>query len=97
MEIIQERLRREYNTDTGELSNKEIYLKNKQDAAEQRKQKRRIERLEAEAKELERELEAVESEMMGDAATDYVRVAELDTRKNEIEERLLEIYEEIGV
>jgi metallo-beta-lactamase family protein len=34
--------------------------------------------------------------MMGEAATDYKRVAELDTRKNEIEERLLQIYEELG-
>ena len=79
------------------LSQKEQYLKNKQDAAEQRKQKRRVERLEAEVKKLEAELEEVEREMMGDAATDYIRVAELDARKNEIEERLLEIYEEIGV
>ena len=82
---------------SGELSNKEIYLQNKQNAAEQRKQKRRIERLESEARELECELDVIEKEMMGDAATDYKRVAELDNRKNEIEERLLEIYEEIGV
>ena len=82
---------------SGELSNKELYLQNKQNAAEQRKQKRRLERLEAESKELESELDFIEKEMMGDAATDYKRVAELDNRKNEIEERLLEIYEEIGV
>jgi len=44
---------------------------------------------------LEDELEAIETEMVGDAATDYVRLAELDTRKNAIEERLLELYEEI--
>ena len=43
----------------------------------------------------EAELSAVEEEMMGEAATDYLRVAALDARKNEIEERLLEIYEEI--
>ena len=35
--------------------------------------------------------------MSGDAAYDYVRLAELDKRKTEAEERLLEIYEEIGV
>ena len=44
-------------------------------------------------KRLEKELESVEQEMSGDAAYDYVRLSELDTRKNEIEERLLEIYE----
>ena len=77
--------------------NKEAYLKNKQNAAEERKQKRRRERLDAECRELESELEKIEEKMMGEAATDYVRVAELDTRKNEIEERLLEIYEEIDI
>ena len=49
----------------------------------------------AEAEKLEQELERIEEEMSGDAATDYVRLSELDTRKNEIEERLLELYEEI--
>ncbi|MBQ8140135.1 MAG: ABC-F family ATP-binding cassette domain-containing protein [Clostridia bacterium] len=78
-----------------ESSAKEIYLKNKQELAEQRKQKRRIERLEAEAKLLEDELEKIEAEMAADAATDYVRLSELDIQKNKLEERLLEIYEEI--
>ncbi len=103
-ELCYERERRAANNALGEetakkpeSSNKEQYLKNKQNAAEERKQKRRIERLEAEARELEAELDRVDAEMMGDAATDYVRVAELDTRKNEIEERLLEIYEEIEI
>ena len=76
---------------------KEQYLKNKQAAAEERKQKARVERLKKESERLENELEEIEKEMFGDAATDYVRAAELDTRKNEIEERLLEIYEEIGL
>ena len=77
------------------LSQKEQYLKNKQDAAEARKTQRRLERLQKEAEQLEAELDALEAEMSGEAATDYVRLAELDTKKNEIEERLLEIYEEI--
>jgi ATP-binding cassette subfamily F protein 3 len=103
-ELCRERERRapltsptEASAKTTESSNKEAYLKNKQNAAEERKQKRRRERLEAECRELESELEKIEEEMMGEAATDYVRVAELDTRKNEIEERLLEIYEEIDI
>ncbi len=78
-------------------SNKEAYLKNKQDAAEQRKHKKHLERLKAEAEKLEAELERIDTEMMGEAATDYLRVAELDTLKNEIEERLLEIYEETEI
>lgn len=84
-------------TPTGsfELSQKEQYLKNKQDAAEARKAQRRIERLQKEASEIEAELETIDKEMSGDAATDYIRLAELDQRKSSLEERLLEIYEEI--
>ena len=74
---------------------KEQYLKNKQAAADARKQQARLERLRKEAEKLEAELEAVEAEMNGDAATDYVRLSELDNRKNALEERLFEIYEEI--
>ncbi|MBR2353697.1 MAG: ABC-F family ATP-binding cassette domain-containing protein, partial [Clostridia bacterium] len=76
-------------------SQKEQYLKNKQAAADARRAQNRLERLRKEAEKLEAELEAVEEEMNGDAATDYVRLAELDTKKNALEERLLEIYEEI--
>ena len=54
-----------------------------------------VRRLIAEGKALEAELDEIEREMQSDTvATDYVRLSELDTRKNEIEERLLEIYEE---
>ena len=73
---------------------KEQYLKNKQEAAEARKKKNRLERLRVEAAKIEAELDALETEMQGEAATDYVRLAELDTKKNALEERLLEIYEE---
>ena len=76
---------------------KELYLQNKKQAAEERKAQNRKKRLGEEAERLEKELESVEQEMSGEAAYDYVRLSELDSRKNEIEERLLEIYEEIGV
>ncbi|MBR3879758.1 MAG: ABC-F family ATP-binding cassette domain-containing protein [Clostridia bacterium] len=77
------------------LSQKEQYLKNKQDAADARKKANKIKKLTAEMETLEAELTAIEAEMNGSAATDYKRVAELDLRKTEIEERLLEIYEEL--
>ena len=77
-------------------SAKEQYLKNKQAAADARKEKARIERLRRECAELEAELEKIEEELFGSAASDYVRAAELDARKNEVEERLMEIYEELG-
>ena len=74
---------------------KEIYLKNKQEAADARKAKSRLERLQKEAARLEGELAQIEEEMNGEAAYDYVRLSELDQKKNALEERLLEIYEEI--
>lgn len=74
-------------------SNKEQYLKNKQLAAEARKKKSQIERAKKECAEIEAELEAIEEELFGSAAADYVRAAELDKRKEELEEKLLELYE----
>ena len=82
-------------TEAQPSSQKEQYLRNKQEAAEARRAKNRLERLRKEAEKLEAELDEVEREMNGDAAYDYVRLSELDERRNAIEERLLEIYEEI--
>lgn len=94
----EERLRgTEVSTSAASVSSeKEQYLKAKQSASEQRKEQKRLERLKKEAEKLEAELEKVENELYGDAASNYERAAELDTLKNEIEERLMEIYEEIG-
>ncbi len=78
-------------------SNKEQYLQNKKAVSEARREANRIERLKNEAAKLEDELEKIESEMYGSAASDYKRVAELDSRKNDIEERLMKIYEETGI
>ena len=76
-------------------SQKEQYLKNKQNAAEERKRTAKIRKLNSEMEKLEAEIEEIDAEMQGDAATNYKKVAELDLRKTEIEERLLEIYEEL--
>ena len=62
-----------------------------------RKQQKRLERLQKEAETLEAEIDAITEELFGSAATDYLRAAELEAAKNEKEERLMEIYEEIGV
>ncbi len=78
---------------TAVSSGKEQYLKNKQAAADARKKKARLERLQKEGADIEAELAAIEDELFGAAAADYQRAAELDTRKNDLEERLLEIYE----
>ena len=76
-------------------SGKEQYLKSKQAASEERKRKTREERLRRECEELEAELSRVETELFGDAASDYVRAAELDQKRTELEARLMEIYEEL--
>ncbi len=81
---------------TAPSTQKEQYLKNKQQAAEERKKKTHLERLKKECADLEAELSAIEAELYGSASTDYVRVAELDKRKQEAEDRLLAIYEELG-
>ena len=76
---------------------KEQYLKNKQDAAAARKEQARIKRLREEAERLETRIEEIDSELYGSAATDYKKAAELEEEKNAAEERLMEIYEDIGV
>ena len=78
-------------------ANKEQYLKNKQDAAASRKEQARIKRLKEEALRLEARIEEIDAELYGSAATDYKKAAELEEEKSAAEERLLEIYEDVGV
>ena len=76
-------------------SNKEQYLKNKQATADARKRKNYLDKLRRECEAIEGELAEIEEELFGSAAADYVRAAELDEKKNALEERLMEIYEEL--
>jgi uncharacterized coiled-coil DUF342 family protein len=76
-------------------ASKEAYQQAKASAAEARKKKNRIDKLHKEAERLENEIEEIDAEMNGSAATDYKRAAELDTRKSECEEELLAVYEEL--
>ncbi len=80
---------------TTSSSAKQDYQRAKQSASEERKRKHRMEKLQAEAERLEAEIDAIDAEMNGESATDFVRVAELDTQKTQKEERLMEIYEEL--
>ncbi|MCI8387773.1 MAG: ATP-binding cassette domain-containing protein [Clostridiales bacterium] len=74
---------------------KEQYLKNKEQAAAERRLKTRIRKNAEETKKLEAELEVVLAEL-GDESkqSDYVHVNELYERQQQIEERLMELYEE---
>lgn len=74
---------------------KEEYLQRKKESADARREQKRLERLRAEAEKLEALLEELEAELYGEAATDYKKAAELDAKKQEAEERLLEIYGEL--
>ncbi len=76
---------------------REQYLQTKKSIADSRKEQKRLERMKTEAEKLERELEEISAELYGEAATDYIRAAELEAMREEKENRLLEIYEEIGV
>ena len=76
---------------------KEDYLRAKKEQSDSRREQKRLERMKKEAEKLEAELQAISEELFGSAATDYVRAAELEAMREEKEERLLEIYEEIGV
>ena len=74
---------------------KEDFMARKKQAADARREQKRIENLKREQEKIEKELEQIESDLYGDAATDYKKAAELTARKDELEERLLEIYEEL--
>ncbi len=72
---------------------KQDYEEKKRQNAERRAAERRLERAKQRIAELEAETERLDAELFGSAASDYVRAAEIDTRKNEIEEELLSLYE----
>ncbi len=69
------------------------YEEKKREKARQRSEEKRREKAEKRIVELEGELEALEAELFGDAASDYLRAAEIEERKSEIETELLELYE----
>ena len=69
------------------------YEERKRENAERRSLEKKKERAQKRITELESELEALEEELFGDAASDYKRAAEIEERKSAIEEELLELYE----
>ncbi len=81
--------------DSAPSTAKEDFEKAKRSASDERKRQNRIKKLTAEAEALEKAIDDIDTEMNGEAATDFVRVAELDTLKTQKEERLLEVYEEL--
>ncbi len=76
-----------------ESSSKLDYEQKKRENAQKRSMERKIERARADIERLEAELTALDEELFGSAASDYVRAAEIDKRKSEIEDELLFLYE----
>ncbi len=72
---------------------KQDYEERKRENAEKRTLEKKKERAAEKIQKLEAELLELEEELFGSAASDYVRAAEIDTRKGKIEEELLELYE----
>ena len=72
---------------------REEYEAKKRENAKARGEKRRIERAIARIPEIEKEIEQLDAELFGEAATDYVRAAEIEKRKEELEVELMELYE----
>ena len=69
------------------------YEEKKQAMREERALEKRREKAKEKAASLEKEMEALEEELYGSAAADYVRAAEIDARRTAIEEELLSLYE----
>lgn len=69
------------------------YEERKREAARARSEEKKRERAREKIEALEAEIEELDNELFGAAATDYVRAAEIDRRKCEIEEELLTLYE----
>ncbi len=69
------------------------YEEKKRQKAERRSEEKKRERAEKRIEELEGELAELDNELFGEAASDYVRAAEIESRKGEIEEELLSLYE----
>ena len=69
------------------------YEERKREAARARSEEKKRERAREKITALEAEIEELDRELFGTAATDYVRAAEIDKRKCEIEDELLSLYE----
>ena len=70
------------------------YEAQKRETADRRNAEKRKERAKARAEAIEAELAALEEELFGSAATDYVRASEIQAKKEELEAELLTLYEQ---
>jgi ATP-binding cassette subfamily F protein 3 len=76
-----------------ETSSKQDYEQRKRENAERRAEEKRLRDAKARIEKLEAELVSLEEELFGEAASNYVRAAEIEEEKSRLEEELLELYE----
>ena len=91
-QIIKER-NAAVNTITKASDSKTDYEERKRENAKRRSEEKRIEKAKQRIPELEAKIAELEEELFGDAASDYVRAAEIEEEKAKIEEELFELYE----
>ena len=77
-----------------EKTQKEEYAERKKTGAERRKLEKRKAELEREIAKTEKKIADIDDLLFGEAATDYVRAAELTDEKTVAEDRLMQLYEE---
>ena len=77
-----------------ELSGRDEYLERKKANADKRKFEKHKADVEREIEKLEKEIADIDYLLFGEAATDYIRAAELSDRKTIAEDRLMQLYEE---
>ena len=76
-----------------ESTGREEYEERKREAAKRRGDERRLEAARRRVPIIEARLAEIQKELFGEAASDYVRAAELDTEREQLEEELLALYE----
>ena len=69
------------------------YEERKRENAKRRAEEKKIEKAKQRIPELEAKIAELEEELFGDAASDYVRAAQIEEEKSKLEEELLELYE----
>ena len=78
---------------SNETSSKQSYIEAKEEQANKRKAERQRKKNEERAAALEKFIEELQAQLFGEAATDYVLAAELQSKIDQAEEELLTIYE----
>ena len=70
-----------------------MYLENKRITAQRRKEENLVKRAKEECEKIESELTEIDRRLSGNEACDYTIVSELCSKKDTLEERLMELYE----